>query len=342
MTHDIMDILRKTSLQLAAAVAMLCVSCSLIHEEPEDCEVSLRFKYDYNMEYACSFDPQVGSVDVYVFDHDGILLMSKSARRSELVDGNRMILNDFLAPGTYKVLTIGGLSDRFRMSDLNDMSLEPGAVTLDKIKVALLRNSTVVEDEFPCLWFGESIVVTHDNKPKTCDVSLVRNTNMFNMTLVRQAPAEPTVQPGFEDTHAYLFELVTPEGAVYSWNNSPLSYESVTYKPHTVDIADDGIRTSRAKTCRLFDTDQYRLVVRNKKTLKTVWEYDLIKLLKYSKPSSRPDGTTLPAQEYLDRQNTWNLVVRHTGGGDDEEYDAFTAVAVEINGWILWLHNEDL
>lgn len=65
------------------------------------------------MEYADAFNPQVKSVDVFVFDSDDKLVLSKRAESTELIGGNRMSLTDELDFGNYKVLTVGGLSDKF-------------------------------------------------------------------------------------------------------------------------------------------------------------------------------------------------------------------------------------
>ena len=49
------------------------------------CELWLEFVFDYNMEYADAFNPQVKSVDVLVFDSDDKLLFTKSAEVARCV-----------------------------------------------------------------------------------------------------------------------------------------------------------------------------------------------------------------------------------------------------------------
>ena len=316
---------------LAVGVILFYTSCSVIYEDPDACELSLQFVYDHNMEYADAFGSQVNSVDIYVFDSEGTYMFNKTSQRAGLADGNRMILTGDLAPGTYKILTVGGLSNKFAVSEINNSPLVPGTFNLEEIKVMLKRNSSVVNDEFPDLWLGKSIVITHDNQARTWPVQLIKETNVFNISLIEDTQRAAQL---------YSFEIITPEGAVYSWENSPLLNETLTYTPYDITVHDDGAETAHIKTCRLFDTGQYKIVIRNRNTSELVWEYDLIKMLKYSKPASRPDGSALPAQEYLDRQSTWNLVIRHKGGVN-EDGDAFVALAVEINGWILWLNNVD-
>lgn len=108
----------KTKSLFLIVASMLCMaSCDSIREELPRCELWLEFVFDYNMEYADAFNPQVKSVDVLVFDSDDKLLFTKSAKVAALVGGNRMSLTDELDFGSYKVLTVGSLSDRFRLSD---------------------------------------------------------------------------------------------------------------------------------------------------------------------------------------------------------------------------------
>ena len=107
----------KTKSLFLIVVSMLYLaSCDSIREDLPRCELWLEFTFDYNMEYADAFNPQVKSVDVLVFDSDDKLLFSKRAEAAALIGGNRMSLTDELEFGSYKVLTVGSLSDNFRCS----------------------------------------------------------------------------------------------------------------------------------------------------------------------------------------------------------------------------------
>ena len=61
----------KTKSLFLIVASMLCMaSCDSISEDLPRCELWLEFVFDYNMEYADAFNPQVKSVDVLVFDSD--------------------------------------------------------------------------------------------------------------------------------------------------------------------------------------------------------------------------------------------------------------------------------
>lgn len=64
----------------------------------------------------------------------------------------------------------------------------------------------------------------------------------------------------------------------------------------------------------------------------SLWEYDLMELLEEIKAGLYP-GSSLSMQEFLDRQSEWNLKIRYKDKG------GFVAVAIEVNGWIIWLND---
>ena len=329
-------------LLLIAAIPAFVPSC--IRDSLDDCGIYLEFIYDHNMEYADSFDPHVNVVDVFVFDSDGKYLFTKQSAREDLVGGKRMLLNGDMPFGTYKILTVGGLCDKFLVSDANDGECCVGETTLEEVKLALVRGSDEVSHEFPHLWFGETVVVTYQPERSVWPVHMVKNTNNFNLILTRIDSGTGSRAP--EPAVPYTFEIITPEGAVYGFDNSPLRKETLTFKPYSLTTGTEAgsISTGYINTVRLFKGDEYpyRLIVRNANTFKVLWDHNLMELLENTKPEARPDGTTLPIQEYLDRQSDWTIVILHKGGGTDEIHDAFVALKVIVNDWIVWEHNIDV
>ena len=87
------------SLFLTITSVLLIASCDSIREDLPRCDIWLEFTFDYNMEYTDAFDPQVKSVDVFVFGNDDKLLFSRRSEASALIDGNRMSLADNLEFG---------------------------------------------------------------------------------------------------------------------------------------------------------------------------------------------------------------------------------------------------
>lgn len=330
----------KTKSLFLIVASMLCMaSCESIREDLPRCELWLEFVFDYNMEYADAFNPQVKSVDVLVFDSDDKLLFTKSAKVAALVGGNRMSLTDELDFGSYKVLTVGSLSDRFRLSDNAGNKLVPGTTTLQQVIVSLKRETDVVNFEFQHLYFGEVVEVDHlpsNTNHKIYPVNLIRDTNRFNLALM-----------GYEENKVdgtqYTFEIQAPESATYSWENEPTHQGPVHYVPHYTGQGEtsDVFVSARLNTMRLFNRDgwDYQFIIKNADTGTKIWSYDLMKLLSIARPTSRHDGTELPFQEYLDRQSEWNLiftVTEKSGGGE------FIQIGLVVGTWIYWLHGIEI
>jgi len=290
------------------------------------------------MEYKDLFSSEIESVKVFIFDSNDRLFCTKEATVSELINGNKMSLTDELEFGTYKVITVGSLSENFHVVDNQGMVPTRGVTTLQQFMFQLKRQSDNVDFEFPHLYFGGVVQVDFPRTIATHNVwqvSLIRETNNFSIQL------ESVTGCTVPDDAPYTFEIVTPEGAAYSWENepiypnSPVNYSACrlsTGKPHVTSMG-------YISTCRLFDRTnyEYRLNVRDIQTQDIVWDYDLMELLKmeHANESRRPDGTLLPLQEYLDRRGEWDMIIYYKGGCEGSD-DAFLAIGININGWIIW------
>lgn len=325
---------RDWSQRIGSVLACLFLwSCDVMKEDTDNCGVYLEFIYNYNMEYVDSFDPWVNTVDIFVFDADERFLFTKHARREELVGEKQMLLADNLPVGHYKILTVGGLTNHFRVSDARGNALSPGETMLEDVRIALERISQTVSHEFSPLWIGKTIEIDYKADRGVYSVSLVKNTNHFHVLLAEVGGSSA----GRADRPAFIFEILTPEGAVYGHDNVPRVQEPVTYMPYSL-MAGEGpevLSEGHVNTVRLlYDEDyDYKLIVYDTRTGLRAWDYDLMKLLESRKPMLRPDGSTLPVQEFLDRQSEWRLVILYKEGENPSD---FVALSIEVNGWIVW------
>lgn len=313
---------------LIAVIIPFISACSLIEDSLDDCGIYLEFIYEYNMKFSDTFDPEVGVVDIFVFDADGKYLFAKRSEREELIGGKRMFLGKDIPFGQYKVLTVGGLSEYFSVLGRDGNVLSPGTTTLDDVRVALKRSSGVYSNEFEHMWIGETITIDYRADLSVWPVRLIKNTNKFNIYLKKTEGDETAPEVN------YTFEIVTPEGGVYGHDNSPKVMETVTYTPYYLGPGtEEGVLLhGRINTMRLFYEQNYKLVVRNARTGDLVWEYDLMPLLEETKPANPPG-----MQEYLDRQSEWDLTIIYKGDGL-----SFTAIGVIVNDWLIWLQDIDV
>ena len=86
-------------------------SCERIFEDLDPCPhgVSLRFVYDYNMEFANAFPKQVDCLTLYIYDDKDNYVDTKIVTGAELQDEDyRMTLD--LEKGNYHFVAYGGLA----------------------------------------------------------------------------------------------------------------------------------------------------------------------------------------------------------------------------------------
>lgn len=327
-------------------------SCETIRNDYDDCGVWLEFVFDYNMEYADAFDPQVKTVDVYIFDKAGKFVVTKYAGIDNLDGRKRMFLSDGLPFGEYSILTVGNLKSPFSFADIDGNPFEPGITTIEDIVLAL--NSAEALQEFDHLFFGSTINIRYKGDLSVWPVHLIRQTNKFNIVLQTVTNTSNGNIQGLVDP-VHTVEIIAPESGAYNYQNNPLIRKSIVYQPHSLlsrlnDTSTGVLQETTAKinTMRLLEGEQSdnRIVVRDIGSGDELWSNDLLTLLAATKPNTRPDGTILPRNEYFDREGDWNIViiyksieVPHTGGDPDE---SFVALKILINGWIVWEHSMEI
>ena len=315
---------------MAMTAEVLEMPCA--REENEERGMWFEFVFDHNPEYADSFRAQVRCVDVHLFDESGTFVESLHAEGGELHDGHRIFLGGDLLHGSYKALTVGGMSEWFTFCDVNGEAPVAGVTTIRQVKLAPVH-SGITAHEFPDLWFGRVFDFTYRPDANVRRVYLIRQTNRFNIILLHSdaeihAPAYPIVM-----------EIAAPEAGVYDYRNRPLVRKTAIYRPYYESVVTDnpvrgGAMTARINTMRLLTSERkgYSLVVRNEITGAILRRYDLLALLANSKPENRHDGTPLPLDEYLDREGVWNIVIIHGGGVND----SFIATRIIVNDRTVW------
>lgn len=339
---NIITIYRKfATLAMLVFLPVFLPSCNMIWDDPGDCGLYLEFIYDHNMEFADSFGAQLSSVDVFVFDEQGKYLFSKHANTEELIDGKKMRLGEELSLGqNYNIVTVGNLSDSFSFSDAGGKALTTGTTSIEDVRLALKRSSGNVSHEFPGIWLGEVLGVEFRGKSRVWPVSLIKETNRFNLALAR---VETEVNSRAGEDVPYTFEIVTPEGGVYCHDNTRILDETVTYKPYMSQAGTDPAVVSIAKinTMRLFNDIKsgYRFIIKESGTGRNLWNYGLMDLLVHIKPDTSPDGSSLSMQEFLDRQSEWNITLLYIDGERPDGSYGFLSVGLVVADWILWIND---
>lgn len=327
----------------ATILLALLTACESITDRKGDCGVWLEFRFDHNMEFADAFNPMINRVDVCVFDNDGKFLFSRSAERSQLVNGNRMHLGDDMAQGTYKILAVGNLCDDFDFT-ADGAPFVNGVSTIDQASLRLRNDGTSsVSHRFEHLYFAPELDVQNGAKASVWRVPFMRLTNRFHVTLETTHTGS---QPVGDYAPQHTVCITAPEQGRYDHKAQPTHLSQMLYHPH--ELRSSVVQTSTGSmvrrhdaalnTMRLVDGQGshggYRIAVRDIASGSEVWGGDLLHLLQTTNRTPRPDGSAMPLSEYLDRQSEWNVVIVH--GGSQPDGSGFAALQIIINGWIVW------
>ena len=117
---------------------LVLFSCTSIDETLPECQLYVRFRYDYNMEFADAFHAQVDKVELYVFDKNGKYLFKQAEEGSALSTGNYLMEVE-LPVGQYQFMAWAGARDSYDIT-----SLTPGVSTLTDLKLKLKREASLI------------------------------------------------------------------------------------------------------------------------------------------------------------------------------------------------------
>lgn len=341
----------KMTAVLPMVVAVLALSsCGMVYEDEGDCNTycDVRFVYDRNMEFADAFASKVEAVDLYVFDADGKFLRQVSERGDALkADGYRMPLD--LHPGQYTVLAWCGLNGELDSYDVPEPT--PGVTTLQEMQCRLADRQTTggetVVGEIDNLFHGMTTFTLPDEEGRhTYTVELTKNTNNVRVVL-QNTSGEPLNVDDFVFT-------ITDENGLLDYDNSVLDDELLSYHPFYTAQGTAGVDTGDGSgaitsvsaavaeftVSRLFkDKDtQTRLTITrpdpdNAGAYETVLSIPLVDYALLVKGYYNRD---MGDQEYLDRQDEYNLVFFLDADGD------WLSSSIIINSWKVVLSETGL
>lgn len=322
---------------IAGTSLSLSTSCHSIHEDLQPCPqgLRLRFVYDYNIEFANAFPSQVDCLTLLVYDEAGNYIQTYSASQPETEDENWRMTID-LAPGTYNLLAYGGMgcedaSFRFNSS--------PSQTLMQNLEVYLPADMITEPKgtELHHLFYGrlEVNVPEMSTDYTEATVEMMKDTNDIRILL-----ANETGQPTNSDD--FIFSI-TDNNTRFDYLNDVISTEMVTYRPWDKGDSEVGVLPNGADAImswanfsvpRLMKDAQANLSIARASDGKVVFTIPLVNLLlQYKIDSGR--FMNMGPQEFLDRQNVWNITVILSG------YSQWTSVTIVIEDWIVRINNID-
>lgn len=320
----------------AASACVAFSSCERIYDDLEPCPhgVSLRFVYDYNMEYANAFPHAVDCLTLYVYDSEGNYVDTETVTGAQLQDENwRMTLD--LEKGTYHFVAYGGLAcGEKTFSVLQEPSVGSRdtdlRVSLDKNRLSAVE---AADRRLHDMFWGELSLATSDLYSEGT-VRMMKNTNNIRIIL-QQLNGEPVKAGDFEFS-------VTDDNTLFGHDNDLIPDGVATYSPWAsgeavAGASEDGdpvvVAYSEFSVSRLMTKNSPRLVIRLKKDGREIVDIplnDYLLLLKselYSK---------MKPQEFLDRESVWSMVFFL---GSDMDW---VRTHIKINDWIVRINNAEM
>ncbi|MCI6212238.1 FimB/Mfa2 family fimbrial subunit [Bacteroides heparinolyticus] len=318
---------------------MALVSCGTIYDEEGDCtpEYRLVFRYDMNMKYADAFEHEVKSLTFYVFNEDGIFVKSYTENNEKLLKENYHMPVD-LPAGSYRYVVWGGLNGKNKSYKVPEM--KPGITKIEELTCSMnLQKDRDVKlpyvAEIDPLYHGMgSFVLPEKEGLHTVRVPLMKDTNVIRVVLQNLSG---------ENLDAQKFRFtITDDNSVLRHDNSLLPSGNIIYRPFSVSggkAAIEGRAVGSAITTVLAEFTVGRLLKEHSEgTVLTVTNEKgekilSIPLIDYVLLVKGKYNEKLSEQEYLDRQDEYNLVFFLDDRG------SWISSQIIINGWKVVLND---
>lgn len=299
--------------------------CDVLHDDLSQCDLFLRFRYDYNMANEDWFTEQVEEVKVFVFDAKGRYLQTLAE------SGAALKRPDYRMPVPYRLkgctaIVWAGKTDKFY-----SLPMMAAGDPVDKLTLKYEPENNISSNHLDALWHsGPMQMFSPESISNTETVGLLRNTNDITLRFTRG--------DGLTDISKYDIKLVGANGSYDHKNNVSESSKNILYHPCSVEEEDSKTaQQTRLHTLRFIKGTDMTFSIIEKTSGKTIdiggkATINLIDYLLMSKPEMMDD------QEYLDRRYEWNINIRI---GDKEE-NGYIALSITINNWIYWFQPTDI
>lgn len=323
---------------LIAASAMGISSCSLVNDDLDPCPqgVVLRFVYDYNMEFANAFPPQVDCLTLLVYDANGNYVTTRTETTEVLKDENWRMTIDLPAGQKYHFVAYGGLE--CSKSSFHFVNEPAVGSQLAQLSVSMDANCIGADpgvDLHP-LFFGDLDLAIPSGSLDYVEgtVYMLRDTNSIRILLqnVDGTPVNP-------DDFTFA---ISADNTLMAYNNDVVpTQQGIIYAPcytgqNSVGSTDNGDLATLAyaefSVARLIEDAPVRLDITNAVTKDNVLSIPLVNYLLLLKSERYK---SMPPQEYLDRENHWDIILFLNGG-------RWIDTHIVINDWIVRINNAEL
>ena len=315
---NLKSLICRVTLGILIVSSWTMVSCDSFKEDLPECRLSVKFKYDYNMDFADAFHTQVDKVELYVFDKDGKFLFKQAEEGGSLSTGN-YLMEVALPVGEYQFVAWAGARDSYDIT-----SLIPETSTITDLKLQLKREeSLIIDKELETLWYGEIINVNFTGTiHQTETINLIKDTKRVRFIFQSYANNWELKM------NDYDYEIRESNGYL-GHDNSLLDDDVLSFRPYYMEQKDPATAYVDMNTMRLMEDRKTRLVLTEKASGKRVFDINLIDYL----AMTNAEGKNLSTQEYLDRQSNYHIIFFLS--------ESWLAVQIVVNGWVHRIQEEN-
>lgn len=340
--HPVKFEISDMSLKKLYSIILICfltlgASCDRLHEELEPCVTTyqLRITHKMNMKSADAFETEVKKVNVYVFDENENHVATYTDLSPEWRPGGYVMNLPDLHPGHYHFIAWCGDDDKGSF-------VQPTRAELNKSDLRRHLNlATDSESEKDYTdhnldrLFHSSVKATLSELPNggthIVDMDLTKDTNTIRIML-------QNVDGNNIDKDDFSFVITDHNSRLDHTNNPEEDTPDHDYRPFSITELETQFDPNAGSipvitgptglfaeisTSRLMATHEPTLTIRNK-TGETVLS---INLIKYFDQIKGEDVGPMQLQEYLDRQDSYNLTLFLYGNQWQK------SLGIYINSW---------
>lgn len=306
---------KTSTIFLTFCIMLLLGSCSWVDDDLSKCPKGnwLKISYAYNMLNVDAASTQLGDVSLFIFDQEGTLVHKEEVDSLTIHENNCIMLLPELPEGDYDFVVWGGL-------DEENYTVVPHSIELK-------RDADNINDKkLSPLFHGRLDKIHLNDDYSVHDLFLCKLTNVFSCTLQSKSEEFAAVADDYQIE-------ITSYNAEISDRNS-LGHTPVTYRPFLEESASiEGIDVihSGLNTLRLLVNDgtRFRLIYRP-----TGDKIIDIPLSDYLLMSRHIDYMNMDPQEYLDREDRYNLIFLMSESNDPCK-PPYICMQMQINSWIV-------
>lgn len=316
--------IKKCIIVLAVFMTAGIAGCDVLHDDLDQCDLFLRFRYDYNMANEDWFTEQVEEVKVFVFDAKGRYLQTLAESGDALKRPGYRMLVPYRLKGCTAIVW-AGKTDKFY-----SLPVMAEGDPVDKLTLKYEPENNISSNHLDALWHsGPLQMFSLESISNTETVSLLRNTNDITLSITRG--------DGLTDISKYDIKLVGANGSYDHKNIFGDINKDIIYYPCSEENDAKIPFKAQLHTLRFVKGSNMSFSITEKSSGKSIdiGGQAVINLIDYLL-KSKPD--TMGEQEYLDRRYQWDINIRI---GDKEE-NGYIALCITINNWTYWFQPTDI